>query len=476
MKNISKILSYTILLILSGFLLSGCKPSEETVSKYNQVVSDADMLIEGKEYSSAMEKLSDATGLIPQRYDAYERIVDILLLKNRLDDAKKLVDESANKLGEDDRARLYLAVGEAFYTNREYSKALACFELAKGTLESGNTVNLEIAKVYLQKGNIEGAKSILKGNFEDELNSEAKLLYSYVLSTTNTQQALEIVKAIQPSEQWNDIYLKWEAVLSSLNEDELFNSAKLAQAYIDGGYPYLAISVLEPKKGEMQEYIDGMYLLGKAYYESGKYQESIDTLAGVTTLSNLNQYLYWTIARSYYLLDDINNATSYYDSAVSYAGDSADVKVYQEYLDLLMDNNQTTKAEEILRKAEKIFTDPWVDIYYIKLSYLTKQNEKSVYYSNRIQYEELEGNYKRDYLYWKTKISIENSQIDEAKRTLDVYWNLDKYDPRYNLLMGQLRFQEGILDEARSYSKKAIEYDTERLVTDEAQKLLARID
>ncbi len=264
--------------------------------------------------------------------------------------------------------------------------------------------------------------------------------------------------------------------MSSLNEDELFNSAKLAQAYIDGGYPYLAISVLEPKKGEMQEYIDGMYLLGKAYYENGKYQESIDTLAGVTTLSNLNPYLYWTIARSYYLLDDINNATSYYDSAVSYAGDSADVKVYQEYLDLLMDNNQTTKAEEILRKAEKIFTDPWVDIYYIKLSYLTKQNEKSVYYSNRIQYEELEGNYKRDYLYWKTKISIENSQIDEAKRTLDVYWNLDKYDPRYNLLMGQLRFQEGILDEARSYSKKAIEYDTERLVTDEAQKLLARID
>lgn len=476
MKNISKLLSYTILLILSGFLLSGCKPSQETITEYNQIVSDADLLIEGKEYSSAMEKLSDATELIPQQYDAYERIVDILLLKNRLDDAKKLTDESANKLGEDDRTKLYITVGKAFYESREYSKALICFELAKGTLESGNTVNLEMAKVYLQQGNIEGAKSILKGNFEEELNTEAKLLYSYVLSTTNTEQALGIIKNIQPSEDWSEIYLKWEEVLNSLNDDTLFNGAKLSQAYIEGGYPYLAISVLEPKKEDMREYIDGMYLLGKAYYENGKYQESIDTLEGVTTLSNLNPFLYWTIARSYYFLNDINNATSYYDSAVSYAGDSADVRVYQEYLDLLMDNNQTTKAEEILRKAEKIFVDPWVDIYYIKLSYLTKQSEKTVYYSNKIEYEELEGNYKRDYLYWKSKISIENSQLDDAKRTLDVYWNLDKYDPRYNLLMGQLRFQEGNLDEARSYSKKAIEYDTQRLVTDEAQKLLARID
>ncbi len=79
-------------------------------------------------------------------------------------------------------------------------------------------------------------------------------------------------------------------------------------------------------------------------------------------------------------------------------------------------------------------------------------------------------------MYWKSKISIENSQLEDAKRTLDLFWELDKYDPRYNLLMSQLKFQEGSLDESRKYAKKAIEYDTERIVTDEAQKLLARID
>jgi len=423
-----------------------------------------------------MEKLSSATSLIPEKYDAYERIIDVLILKNRLDDAKLLIDESANKLDGGDRAKLYLSLGQAYYADREYTKALNSYELSKGILESGSDVSLVISKAYLQQGNIEGAKSILKGNFSEELNTEAKLLYSYTLSITDTQKALDEIKDIQPSEEWEEQYTQWKDTLTQLTEDQLFNVAKLAKAYIDGGYPYLAILILEPQKADMEEYIDGLYLLGKAYYENGKYQESIETLEGVTTLSSLNQYLYWTIARDYYLLNDINNASSYYDSAISYAGDNGEVKLYQEYLDLLLTSNQTTKAEEILRKAEMIFEEPWVNIYYIKLSYLTKQNEKTIYYSSKIEYEELEGNYKRDYLYWKSKISIENTDLEEAKRTLDLFWELDKYDPRYNLLMAQLRFQEGNLGESRSYSKKAIEYDTQRLVTDDAQKLLARID
>jgi tetratricopeptide (TPR) repeat protein len=122
---------------------------------------------------------------------------------------------------------------------------------------------------------------------------------------------------------------------------------------------------------------DGLYLLGKAYYENGKYQESVDTLKGVTSLSELNHYIYWIVARDYYMLNNLNEAFSYYDSASSYAGDSGESKFYQEYLNLLFENNQTTKAEEVLRKASLVSKDPWINIYYIRLSYLTGQNERS---------------------------------------------------------------------------------------------------
>jgi tetratricopeptide (TPR) repeat protein len=476
MKNKYKYIFYAIVIVLSTFLLSGCTVSQEKIDEYNQIVADADLLIEGKEYSSAMEKLNNAAQLIPSRYDAYERMVNILITKNRLDDTKKLIDESASKLSDTDRSRLYILLGKKYYQERSYENALRNYQLSKGISDETTNVDLETAKVYLQLGNVEEAKKLLKGSLGEKFDIEGKLIFSYILSTTNIQSAKDEIADIEPDEEWKESYEGWEDILGGLTNDDLYNRAKLSKVYIDAGYPYLAITTLEPKKGNMQEYIDGLYLLGKAYYENGKYQESIDTLKGVTALSELNQYIYWTVARDYYMLNNINEAFSYYDSAVSYAGDSVESKLYQEYLDLLFENNQTTKAEEVLRKAETISQEPWVNIYYIQLSYLIGQDEKILYYSNKIEYEELEGNYKKEYLYWKSRIAIENNELDEAKRSLDLFWEIDKYNPRYNLLMSQLSFQEGKLDDSRNYAKKAIEYDTERKVTDDAQKLLARID
>lgn len=464
------------ILLVSVLLLSGCTPSKEDIAKYDQLISQADLLIEGKEYSSAMEILSDATRLIPSKFEAHQRIVNLLLEKQRVEDAKKIVDESANKLNDKDRALLYEDVGEAFYNRNEYSQALVCFELAKSADVDNDSVRLNIAKTYLQQGDIEKAKSILKTTFSTDLVEEVRLISSYILALSDYEKAESEISKIEPSEGMKEEYADWKATLNGLDDNNLYNRAKLANSYLSAEFPYLAVVVLEPVKKDMGEYVDGLYLLAKGYYESGNYQKSLDTLVGVTTLSKLNQYLYWLVARNYYMLDDLNNAFSYYDSAVSFGGDNGDVKLYQEYIDLLLSNNQTTKAEEVLRKASLLFKEPWVDIYYIKLSYLTKQSEKILYYSKKVEYEELEGEYKREYLYWRAKIAIENNELDEAKRTLDTYWELDKYDPRYNLLMGYLKFQEGNLDEARNYSKKSIEYDMQRLTTDDAQKLLARIN
>lgn len=476
MKNISKILLYIGVIVLSGFLLSGCTPSDEQLAQYDQLVKDADLLIEGKEYSSAIEKLTDAAELVPSKADAYSRIVDLLILKNRLDDAKTLVDESANKLSDTDRGDLYVDIGGAYYERKEYVKALNSFELAKAGFSDNESIALSTSKVYLQQGELEKAKNLLNRNWGDEYLSEGKLLYSYLLGVSDAEKALDEISDIQPSDEWNDAYSEWKDVLNSLNDDILYNSAKISKVYIEEGYPYLAIQVLSPLEEQMDEYIDGKYLLGKAYYENGKYQESLDTLVGVTSFSDLNTHLYWIIARDYYLLNDINQAFSYYESALSYAGDTPDIKLYQEYLDLLFENNQTTKAEEVLSKASKEFVEPWIDLYYIQLSYLIKEDEKISYYIDRIEYEELEGDYRKEYLYWSSKISMENGELEDAKRSLDLYWEIDKYDPMYNLLMAQLRFLEGNLEESRTFAKKSIEYDTHRVVTDEAQKLLARID
>jgi hypothetical protein len=60
MKNFKKYFLFICILFLSPFILSGCTVSEEKVSEYERIVSDADLLIKGKEYSLALDKLNDA--------------------------------------------------------------------------------------------------------------------------------------------------------------------------------------------------------------------------------------------------------------------------------------------------------------------------------------------------------------------------------------------------------------------------------
>lgn len=476
MKKLVKILFFIFVIAISGVLLSGCTTSEEKISEYNQIILEADLLIEGKEYNQAIERLSVASELIPSRVDAYDRIVKVFITKNRLEDAVKIIDESATKLSDSDRAILYIEIGDAYYSLKTFDKALYHYQLGKGFDGTNMRAMLGISKVYIQKGNIEGAKKLLDGDYEQELYIESQLILSYLYALTSIENATATIKNVEPGDEWREKYSHWEEVIGSLTEDELFNSAKLAKVYMDEGYPYLAIALLESQKSKMSEYIDGLYILGKAYYENGEYQKSIDLLKDTVSLSDLNQYIYWVLARDYYMLNDLETSFSYYETAISYGGNKADENLYMEYLDFLFDDNRLEKGLEVMRKAEKVFQKDWVKLYYMNLYTLRKDTEKFEYHMERVDYNKLEEHLKTEYLYIKGSYLIQSTQLDEAKRTLDLFWELDQYDPRYNLLVAKLSFQEGNLEDARTYSKKAIEYDTQRVVTDEAQKLLAQID
>ncbi len=476
MKNILKNLSLFTIVVVCGFLLSGCTVSEEKMNEYNILISDANILIEGKEYTPAIEKLSTAVDLIPSRPEALQGIVDIFILKNRLEDATKLIDESGVELDDKDRSILYSAVGDRQYLVGNYERALYNYQLAK-SMDSGNKeALLGLGKSYIQRGKIEEAKSMLQENFDGDMQIEAKLLLSYIEALSNFEKAKSSIKDIEPGDEWREEYSDWISVLDTLNEDVLFNGTKLGKYYIDAQYPYLTIALLEPHLNDMGEYIDGLYILGKGYFEYGEYDKSIEVLENLSTLSDLNQYIYWVLARCYYLKDDLNNATAYYDSAISYGGDKVEKALFKEYLDILIDENLTEKGLEVTKIAGNIFDEFWIQIYYMHIYSLRSDSEKFEYYMNSIDYEELDKAQKLEYLYLKGEYLIDNSELDEAQKTLDIFWELDKYNPGYNLLSAELFFERGQLDEARDFAKKAIEYDLDGEISIEAQKLLAQID
>lgn len=479
-KNMKKYIKYTIyigILVVSSLLLTGCTPTDQQVKKYSELISQADTFQQAHEYSSSIETLNEATSVIPSKVDAYERIINIFIQKNRLDEGKEIVDKSASKISAQERATLYFSLGEAYYNMKEYDKALTVFELSSGISDVGDSAYFGLAKVYVQKGDINKAVGYLEKDLEGDVYYPSRLLLSYIYALTDSEKAKGEIKDLQPSESEMGMYNEWSETLASLDDDEIFNAAKISSVYINAGYPYIAISVLDPIKNDLAEYSDGLYLLGKAYYEYGDYSKSIEVLENATTLSDNSQYVFWTVARDYYLLNDINNALGYFDRATTYGGDKTQEMLYQEYLDLLLKEGQSSKAEEVLGKASKVYKDAmWINLEYLKLSQSTKNSEKVNYYISKIDVDKLEGNLKLEYLYTKTSISIENGNTDEALRTLDMIWNIDQFNAKYSYLMGQIKFSEGNLDEARNYLKKAIEYDMNRSVTDDCQKLLARID
>ena len=472
-----KIIFMFFILVFSAFFLSGCTNSEEKLSEYNRIISDSDTLIEGRQYTLAVEKLSNASELIPSKRDAFERMIKIFVSKNRMEDASKIIEESAGQLSQDDRAVLYSVIGDGYYETKNYEKALYSYQLADGMLSNYKPSSFGMAKSFLQVGQIEKARALLEEKYEGEMLIEAKLVLSYIQSMTDVQKAKETIKDVEPGEIWRDRYVQWEEVLASINEDKLYNLAKLGKEYIDQGYPYLAIALLEPEIGKMDEYIDGIYILGKAYFENGQYQKSVDLLESTSSLGDLNQYIYWVLARDYFLLKDINSSTAYYDSAIAYSATKGEYLLYTEYLDILIEGNLTEKALEVMRNGEKVFVDDnWVSLYYMYIYSLRSDTEKFSYYMNRIEYEDLDSIFKANYLYSKGDFLIKNNQLEDAQKVLDIFWELDQYEPRYNLLVARLNFENGDIEKAREYAKKCIEFDLNGIVSKEAQSLLAQID
>ena len=235
MIKILKVLSFSLIVVIAGVLLSGCTPSEEQIKQYNQAISEADLLISGKEYNLALEKLSTATELLPSKGEAYSRITDIFIVKNRLEDATKILDESATKVPDSERAAMYAKIGDAYYMLNNFEKALYTYQLGNGFDQSNRDITLGMAKVYIQKGNIEEAKKLLQEKYAPPLYIESQLILSYIYSLTDLEKASGVVKNIEPGEEWRERYQTWKDVLSSLTDDELFNSTKLSKVYIDEG-------------------------------------------------------------------------------------------------------------------------------------------------------------------------------------------------------------------------------------------------
>lgn len=467
-----------LVLVTCSIILTGCTESPEKVAQYENIVEEADLLYDGYSYTEALGRYEEATKLIPSKIEAYRGIVNIFIDKGRLEDAASIVTDSTQKLSQADKSILYSVVGNAYFEVNSYEKALEMYDSATALGVSNVVAELGKAKVYLKQNKATDAEKILSKNiFEEDTLYEAKLLYSYVKSLTDAEDAVEILDEVTPSEEWSTKYSEFSNILESIDADDLYNATKLSQVFINEGYPYLATTLLSPLEERMAEYPDGLYFLGRALLDIGSYDSALTKLEGAVSAGALNSDVFRTMARVYVQKDDMESATEYYDRAVSYGGENVSESLITEYVELLIENNLFTKAQEVLKIGQQYYEEVWIDILAIRINYLLEDTEKVQYYVDQaLEKEVITTSEKKTIYYWDAQLAFDEADLDSAEEKLTSLRELDRFNPYYYLLTGEVLYQKGDFDNSKENFELAIEYDLGEGVAEDAEKALARFD
>lgn len=473
-----------VTITLSVLYLLRSNITQQEKSEYATLIEEGDKALDRKEYGKAITTYSKAAEVIPQNLDAYEKIVDTLSLKGRFDDAKSVVEQSGKVLNASKKSSLYSRLASHYYEAEIYNKAEE-FYLDANNLKASDSIELNLAKVYLKLNDISKSKKYLEKVSKDASGSvglDADLLRAY-------NAKADVTAAKQFFDKW-DLALEddktlaskataYQKALGSVTNDDLYSRAILSREIINAGYPVLAIDLLESEVEKMKDYPDGMYFLARAYYDSGKYSSALDILNKSLGFDTYSGEIYLMVARINIINGDINSAFEAYDKAVVFATEELKGEIYREYIEILISEKSYSQAKSNLDKVinGKLTDTIWPYTLYLEMYYDQKNyDEMASVLSTLAKLSNLTDQEKMEYLRWQIVYSIENDKLASAKELLTTLRSLDRYNPYYYLLSGRINLIEGNNDKAKEELELALNYDLEGSVTESAKKLLGRIE
>jgi tetratricopeptide (TPR) repeat protein len=495
-NNIKKYIPWIILVLLvvslgTWYYLSR-RVSEEQLSQYESKIEEALDYEESRDFSMAMKRYYEAAEIVPKRVEAYDGIISVLIKKDKLDDAEEVIKQSAKPLSNDDRSSLYKRVGDEYYSRKLFDKAYEMYDAGSFLGVNNPGLELMLGKTYLNLGEVSEARGqFTKSVYVERDLEEANLLLAYIDAIDSTDKAKRTLNSLTNSDEMEIYYEEFRKTLEDLDDDKKFNATKLARVYINNGYPYLAILVLEPQREEIGEYLEGLYFLGRAYYDYGDYSKAIETLDGALTLGGMEGEIFWIKGRAYAFTNNLENAINSYDSAVGYYSGESSAALVEEYFNFLVENNQLLKAEELVKSLLIAFPDEvYLNLLAVELNYILDEGAKVEFYLNNL--EELREevtfvrNDEKDFLRWRIATLIdsyersieedsEGEEIADIERYMNELLELDRYSPYYRYFLGRIQIIEGEEEMAIQSLEQAIEYDSDYSVTDDSLKLLSSL-
>ena len=190
------------------------------------------------------------------------------------------------------------------------------------------------------------------------------------------KSADEYFRAIQLKENDYKTYINLANMLIKNNSNEqasevLQKLLSIKPDYIDGTFS------IKP------DYIDGTFLLGKIYYEEGKYKEAISVYNQSLNYNPSNYYLYYNLGMVYTRLNDFQKAKDCYKKAavINSLTDISNLNAGQIY----MIYKDYTKAEEYFSETIQSEDDKisaYSYYYLAKIRLIQNNQEQAIKYIN----------------------------------------------------------------------------------------------
>ncbi len=468
----SKILLYVGVIIFSTLFLTGCT-SKEKVHLSDGLVGEAQEFYKEREYKKAIDKFTEALEVYPGNFDAYVGFMNVLLDKGYLEEAEDLAEQSFSRLSKDDAAVIYSMVGEKYYEIGDFESAEEILQPMKGN----DIVDFNLAQVYVQKGDVEKAQKLLKGSLKEP---ESYLLYSY-LALQDWDKGLETISKVDLNEVEDETLRERISNLIEIytisDKDYLFKDTSLAGEYVNAGYPYLAIKILDEHGEEIAEYGDAQYFLGNAYLNSGEYKKAIEKLNSALLLDMSGVEVYVSLARAYLLNKDLEKALDTYKAAASAMDLEKEEWVAREYVDVLLENNMVSVATKLLtelitQRDSFALNVILVDVYH-REGNLDKMGDVLDKLRSKANLNQGET---QELVRYEILYSLADSEdLVKVEDLIEMYIVYDRYNAETFLFEAKLFIKKGQTAEAKESLERAIELDLEGQIAEEASKLLATL-
>lgn len=221
--------------------------------------------------------------------------------------------------------------------------------------------------------------SILKAKKQNDISKLLDIIDKYPDSFIAHKTLAEIYEEKKEYEKSADEYFR----AIQLKENDYKTYINLANMLIKNDSNEQASEVLQKLLSIKPDYIEGTFLLGKIYYEEGKYKEAISVYNQSLNYNPSNYYLYYNLGMVYTRLNDFQKAKDCYKKAaiINSLTDISNLNAGQIY----MIYKDYTKAEEyfsetIQSEDDKISAYSYYNLAKIRL--IQNNKEQAIKYIN----------------------------------------------------------------------------------------------